>query len=184
MLADPVDALAADLPFVNPSAGPRFSDAIRQIFANPAELTQSMMLHFQAKNGPVLLEMVANVFGVNDGQCVVMTGREVDCDLATLMCGNETDRASESNISMTSKISSITMATLYQPPLEPASKSEPVFLDMVGDAVRTDSEGVVASPSSTTFATMLSRVMKGREVTGLIDDEATSACESVYETLD
>ena len=174
MHIDPVDTLVSDLPFVTPSAGTNFSAAISQTFTSQQN-AQSMMVHLRAKNGPVLLEMVANVFGVNDSRLVVMTGREVDVDLATLMMGYgelANDRASESNVSI---ISSLTTPTLYQPPSEDASICEPVFLKMVGDAVRTESEAILASPSHTTFATMLAKVMKGRQVADLVDHDSTAS---------
>ena len=183
----PVNSLASDLPFVDPSAGAHFADAILSMFANSIEEkeAQTMMLHLRAKNGPVLLEMVANVFGENDDSLVVvLIGRAVDAELATLMAGcGEPENDGNASESKFSTISALTMATLYTPPSEQVSADDPVFLELVGDAVGTDPKGfVVPSPSSTTFAKLLSRVMKGRQAPGLVDDgnsvASTNACGS------
>ena len=77
------------------------------------------MLQLRARNGPVLLEMVADAFGAEfEDATIVLTGRAIECSMASLLfsnsvSGNDDDgRVSES---MDSGISSLTTSTLIAP---------------------------------------------------------------------
>ena len=77
------------------------------------------MLHLRARNGPVLLEMVADAFGAEfEDATIVLTGRVIECSMASLLfsnsvSGNDDDgRVSES---MESGISSLTTSTIIAP---------------------------------------------------------------------
>ena len=97
MVRNPVGGLLSDLPFVNASDGDQLDQFLKQVFSAPAEHdhARTCMLHLRTQNRHVLLEMVATHFFVRDSESiVVMTGRQVDSDLAVLLAC-ETIAASE-----------------------------------------------------------------------------------------
>ena len=92
MLFDPVGSFVSDLPFVDALAGSQFCAIIRRAFnvseeskkkGQPTE--QIVLLHLSSKHGPVLLEMVVNIVTTRNERHAVVTGREVNIDLATLI---------------------------------------------------------------------------------------------------
>lgn len=90
MIEDPTDQLLTALPFMSPFSGILCHNVISHIVneheaPDSAENAQVLMLHLHAKNGPVLLEMAPTVVGTGHERCVVLTGREVNADLAGLI---------------------------------------------------------------------------------------------------
>ena len=103
MVRKPVGGLLSDLPFMDASDVCRLDRFLRRIFEAPAEHDHSRtyMLHLDTKNRHVLLEMVATHFFVRDSEpVVVMTGRQVDSDLAVLLARGSA-AASEANYDVT-----------------------------------------------------------------------------------
>ena len=94
MIEDPTDQLLTALPFMSPFSGILCHNVISHIVneheaPDSAENAQVLMLHLHAKNGPVLLEMAPTVVGTGHERCVVMTGREVNANLAGLITSDE-----------------------------------------------------------------------------------------------
>lgn len=94
MIEDPTDQLLTALPFVSPCAGLLCHNLISRAVNAPeapgsADNAQVIMLHLHAKNGPVLLEMAPTAVGTGHERCVVMTGREVNANLAGLITSDE-----------------------------------------------------------------------------------------------
>jgi hypothetical protein len=113
MLLTPVGGRLADLPFVDPSAAATLHVVMRGLFdkdedkgkdtnaAAPDENDDdrfggtsfgntkktTVMLHLHTKHGPVLLEMVANSIGGESEPMIMLSGREVNPELASLMAG-------------------------------------------------------------------------------------------------
>ena len=90
-LVDPVGSPVSSLPFVNPRDGRRFDRNLRRIFETPAEHdnAQTFVLHLRTRNGHVLLEMRADHLVTEAEPIVVMTGRQVDSNLACMMMAPE-----------------------------------------------------------------------------------------------
>ena len=87
-LRNPVGSLLSDLPFVKAGDQARLDQFLRRIFLAPAEHdhARTCMLHLRAKSSQVLLEVVATHFFVRDSEpIIVMTGRQIDSDLAVLL---------------------------------------------------------------------------------------------------
>ena len=113
MLLNPVGGRLADLPFVDPSAAATLHVVMRGLFdkdkdkdkdknaAAPDENDDdsfggtsfgntnktTVMLHLNTKHGPVLLEMVANFIGGESEPMIMLSGREVNPELASLIAG-------------------------------------------------------------------------------------------------
>ena len=94
MLFDPVDHHISDLPFVNELAGTRCRILIHRAFKATEEqedndiipTEQVVLLHLHATSGrQVLLEMAVSIVTEGSERHAVLTGREVDSELATLM---------------------------------------------------------------------------------------------------
>ena len=87
MLETPVGCLLSDLPFVNCSDGPRLQRKLGEFCdarAGPGA-DRTFMIHLRTHNENVLLEMVANVFTTENEPFILMQGREVNSQLASLM---------------------------------------------------------------------------------------------------
>ena len=100
MVRNPLGGLLSDLPFVNASDGDQLDQFLRRIFEAPAEhdAARTYMLHLRNRHRNVLLEMVATHFHVRDSEpIIVMTGRQVDSDLAVLLSCGTAVAASEAN---------------------------------------------------------------------------------------
>jgi hypothetical protein len=100
MLVDPMENLVSDLPFVNALTGSSFREHILQSFSvshHKQDCEQVMLLHLYSQTGPVLLEMVVNVVVVDSKPYAVLTGREVDSGLATLIAGGDTSKSGSSS---------------------------------------------------------------------------------------
>ena len=85
---DPASTRLSDLPFASEGAGTRLFEEVERMFDDAlAERGsgQPLMLHLRTQAGPVLLEMAANALVTASGPVVVMTGREVNPELASLM---------------------------------------------------------------------------------------------------
>ena len=93
LITDPRDRLFGALPFVNDFARDQCLNAIRRAFDDTAREQESVrvMLHLATRNGPTLMEMVANVVRNGSELVAILTGREVDSGLAGLLhkCKNE-----------------------------------------------------------------------------------------------
>lgn len=88
MLADPMDGLVSDLPFVTTHAGSQCHDAIRRVFEGRSEEHESataVLLHLHGQAGPVLLDMVVHTVDAGPERHAVLIGREVNPDLAGLI---------------------------------------------------------------------------------------------------
>jgi hypothetical protein len=111
MLHNPVGCLVSDLPFVNDRAQTRACEVIRRKMVMKTAMKSTVMLHLRARNGPILLEMLADALGAEfEDAAIVLTGRALESGMAGLLfsssSGNDDDdRASGS---MVSGISSLT----------------------------------------------------------------------------
>ena len=81
----PVGKQLLDLPFVNKSANTKFSAAVHRQISTQDSNTQSIVLHLHLQNRRVLFEMVAKLVEIGPELFIVMTGREVDSNLATFI---------------------------------------------------------------------------------------------------
>ena len=78
------------LPFAHARARDQCHSAIRRVFDATAEQEHvQIMLNLATLKGPTLLAMVANVVRTDSSVLVVLTGREVDSDLAGLLHNSE-----------------------------------------------------------------------------------------------
>jgi hypothetical protein len=104
MIFDPVDKHVSDLPFVNALAGFSFQEHVLQSFAVSCDpdREQIVLLHLHSKSGPVLLEMVVNIVVSDSEPHAVLTGREVDSELATLIASKASESGTSSTISWAS----------------------------------------------------------------------------------
>ena len=159
LLFDPMGGLLSDLPFVSPRARARLNEAILRIFDRPDDdddggkgSNQTVLLHLQTKNGPVLLEMVASVLGAASDRIVVLTGREVDSGLAGLIaccCESTTTESADDDHTSSgfltcgedaaSKISSLTLDPPPRALIEAACDAIPATLvheEAVSDTTR------------------------------------------------
>ena len=96
--ADPVGGLLTGLPFVNTRDGARLYETVTRIFEASAECDNTMpfMLFLHTRGGVVLLEMSLNVLVTASDPVIVMTGREVDSHLGSLISGRDEHTVSES----------------------------------------------------------------------------------------
>ena len=88
MVVNPVGCLISELPFVNKNDGDRLHYSLERIFDNLGGHDEPRMfvLHLIVQNRRVLLEMVAtHVFVTESEPIIVLTGRQVDAELAGLM---------------------------------------------------------------------------------------------------
>ena len=88
MVVNPVGCLISELPFVNKNDGDRLHRSLVRIFDNLGGHDEPRMfvLHLIVQNRRVLLEMVAtHVFVTESEPIIVLTGRQVDAELAGLM---------------------------------------------------------------------------------------------------
>ena len=97
LVGDPRDQLLTALPFASPSDGIRCHNAIRRVFDATDENVQ-VMLNLSTLNGPVLLEMVANVVRTESDVLIFLTGREVDSALAGLLHNSESVREGDAGL--------------------------------------------------------------------------------------
>ena len=99
-LVHPLGWLLSDLPFVRESDGYLLQRALGRIFEAPDEHdeTQMFALHLICQNREVLVEMVATHIVVAESDpIIVMSGREVNSDLAGLMSRKTVVAASETS---------------------------------------------------------------------------------------
>ena len=106
MIEDPTDQLLTALPFASPCVGIRCHNTIRRTFVTGEQESVQVMLHLMTRNGNTLLEMVANKSIGSD--IVILTGREVDYNLAGLLQEAKSGRTvcSDSEISDLSSLTS------------------------------------------------------------------------------
>jgi len=89
---DPTNHVLSDFPFAHSRAGAQCYDAIRRAFNIPSDdHAQSVLLHLRTLNGPILLEMEARILAGGSERCVVLTGRELNADLAGLIDASSSD---------------------------------------------------------------------------------------------
>lgn len=92
MLFNPVGRHLSELPFVNELAGSQCRTIIHQAFEESEEQNgedftteRVVMIHLRTNSAHVLLEMIVSIVIEESERHAVLTGREVDSDLATLM---------------------------------------------------------------------------------------------------
>ena len=108
LITDPRNQLLGTLPFACARASNQCHNAVRRLFDdNTSERTNvTVMLHLVTRNGPTLMEMIANLVR-NEGDDrqrevrVMLIGREVDPSLAGLLrhC-NDDASATESDVTL------------------------------------------------------------------------------------
>jgi hypothetical protein len=108
LITDPLNQLLETLPFVCARASNQCHNAVRRIFDDKTseQTNVTVMLHLVTRNGPTLMEMIANVVR-NEGDDrqrevrVMLIGREVDPSLAGLLrhCNNDAS-ATESDVTL------------------------------------------------------------------------------------
>ena len=108
LITDPRNQLLETLPFVCTRASNQCHNAVRRIFDDKTseQTNVTVMLHLVTRNGPTLMEMIANVVRNerDDRQRevrVMLIGREVDPSLAGLLrhCNNDAS-ATESDVTL------------------------------------------------------------------------------------
>ena len=109
LITDPRNQLLETLPFVCTRASNQCHNAVRRIFDDKTseQTNVTVMLHLVTRNGPTLMEMIANVVRNerDDRQReevrVMLIGREVDPSLAGLLrhCNNNAS-ATESDVTL------------------------------------------------------------------------------------
>ena len=120
LVDDPRDQLITALPFVNPSAGIRCHNAIRQVFdARIEQENVQIVLNLETLNGPTLLEMVANVVRTESNVLVILTGREVDSALASLLHNPESVTGDQQFDDNNSETISATSRSADKEPMQP-----------------------------------------------------------------
>ena len=100
LLTDPTDEIFSDLPFVHAHIRAKCMVTILRVLDTSEEQkVQAVMMHIRGIHGPVLLEMVADVLVKGSEPFAVLTGREVNCDLAGLITsGSSTTGTNDDNI--------------------------------------------------------------------------------------
>ena len=144
LVSDPRDQLLGELPFVNTRAFLKCQAAIRQAFDDAAGEKENVqvMLHLNTRNGNTLLEMVANIVRSESDVVVILTGRQIDSNLAGLLHHNDQEGSvSEADLAgvlhvnngfemgsqlESSSVSSITMGTSMESIDVPALATEPL----------------------------------------------------------
>ena len=91
MQVDPVGWLITDLPYANARDGLKLHKILADIFGSPADYdnTRPFMLHLRTKNGAVLLEMRLTMYDMTPKPFIVMTGREVESHLFSLIASED-----------------------------------------------------------------------------------------------
>ena len=94
LLFDPEGMRLTDLPFVNSRDADRLSDLLEKMFEAPADTNNAtMMMYLRTRKGNVLLEMIANnAIQTDSDSIIVVTGRAVENDLASLMMAAGSER--------------------------------------------------------------------------------------------
>ena len=87
MVANPVGCHLSDLPFKDANDWSQLHRFLGQICDAPHEHdhTRTFMLHLAAQNRDVLFEMTATLIHAESGPVIVLTGRQVDANLAGLL---------------------------------------------------------------------------------------------------
>ena len=87
LITDPCDQLLAALPFVHARARNQCLTAVCRAFndATGEQKSVQVMLHLATRHGPTLMEFLANVVRNESESCAILTGREVDSSLASLL---------------------------------------------------------------------------------------------------
>ena len=100
MVTNPVGCRLSDLPFKDANDWSRLHRFLGQICDAPHDHdhTRTFMLHLAAQNRHVLFEMTATlIHGTDIGPLVVLTGRQVDANLAGLLRARENTAAESSS---------------------------------------------------------------------------------------
>ena len=103
LITDPNDYFLGTLPFVHTRARDEFLNSIRRAFDDTTGEPKSVrvMLHLSTRNGPTLMEMIANVVRDESELLAILMGRAIDYSLAGLLhhADNDADDGAESRIS-------------------------------------------------------------------------------------
>ena len=116
LIADPRNQLLGTLPFLSASGRDQCQAIVRRAFDATDDNYQRnvyVMLHLKTKNGPTLLEMIANVVHTDSDSVVILTGREVDSSLTGLLHHEGSVAPSEPESITDSIISSVTMPSIF-----------------------------------------------------------------------
>lgn len=119
LIADPRNQLLGTLPFSSASGRDQCQAVVRRAFDATDDKHQRnvyVMLHLKTKNGPTLLEMIANVVQIDSDSVVILTGREVDSSLTGLLHHEGSVAPSEPESITDSIISSVTMPSMLAEP--------------------------------------------------------------------
>ena len=97
---NPVGRRVQDLPFANAHDAIKLCETLERVFEAPAEHDDArpFVLHLLTKHGAVLLEMTLSVLVVSPEPTVVMTGREVESRLGSLIAGRDESVTESSGI--------------------------------------------------------------------------------------
>ena len=100
LITDPNDYFLGTLPFVHTRARDEFLNSIRRAFDDTTGEPKSVrvMLHLSTRNGPTLMEMIANVVRDESELLAILMGRAIDYSLAGLLhhADNDADDGAES----------------------------------------------------------------------------------------
>ena len=170
MLHNPVGCLVSDLPFVNDSAQTRACEVIRRkiVMSAKTAMKSTVMLHLRARNGPVLLEMLADALGAEfEDAAIVLTGRALESDMAGLLFSSDSgngddDRASGS---MFSEISSLTTSGIGSHSTIPFH-SIPPTMPTLNAPDDDDRVGSCTVPGISTLTTMQMQTLDASKVGG------------------
>ena len=112
LITDPNDHFLGTLPFVHTRARNEFLNSIRRAFDDTTGEQKSVrvMLHLSTRNGPTLMEMVANVVRNDSELLVILMGRAIESSLAGLLHHADNDADGTE-----SQISSMTVSSMAAP---------------------------------------------------------------------
>ena len=112
LITDPNDHFLGTLPFVHTRARNEFLNSIRRAFDDTTGEQKSVrvMLHLSTRNGPTLMEMIANVVHNESELLVILMGRAIESSLAGLLHHADNDADGTE-----SQISSMTVSSMAAP---------------------------------------------------------------------
>ena len=125
LITDPTDHFLGTLPFVHTRARNEFLNSIRRAFDDTTGEQKSVrvMLHLSTRNGPTLMEMIANVVRNESELLVILMGRAIESSLAGLLHHADNDADGTE-----SQISSMTVSSMAAPSM-PAHIPLPLGVD-------------------------------------------------------
>ena len=112
LITDPTDHFLGTLPFVHTRTRNEFLNSIRRAFDDTTGEQKSVrvMLHLSTRNGPTLMEMIANVVRNESELLVILMGRAIESSLAGLLHHADNDADGTE-----SQLSSMTVSSMAAP---------------------------------------------------------------------